>query len=34
MPTLIVALTYGGALTAGLGFFGLSAVLIRGIGRG
>jgi hypothetical protein len=34
MPTLLVALTYGGALTASLGFFGLSAFMIRNIGRG
>jgi hypothetical protein len=34
MPTLIVALAYGGAVTAGIGFFGASALLIRNISKG
>ena len=34
MPTLIVALTYGGAVTCGIGFFGLSALMIRNISKG
>lgn len=33
MPTLLIALTYAGALTASLGFFGLSALVIRGVCR-
>lgn len=34
MPTLIVALAYGGAVTAGVGFFGLSVLMIRNIAKG
>lgn len=34
MPTLLAAFTYGGLLTASLGFFGVSALMIRKIGRG
>jgi hypothetical protein len=34
MPTLLAALAYGGAVTAGIGFFGLSAMMIRNITKG
>lgn len=34
MPTLLAALAYGGAVTAGIGFFSLSAMLIRSIAKG